>query len=440
MKPSKRLTVPAAVLSLLTACGPDSGSPEQAPLEGPPRSQPRAVQALPTTCADIRAAHPGAADGAYVLYAAGEASLPWTVYCHDMAGTPAEYLSLRVQGGTANFSTYAAGGASPGTSVRTAYSRLRIDPATLRVNTADQTFAVSTGSLTHSPEEVTAMPWGVAMSCNHEPALANIDLRNTPFAVAGEPFSIGGVDAQGSTVYSEDHQVVNLSGGGRCGWAAPVDSYNPFNQTGTWLPLRYRSSVLPASCVDLQSTQPSPEDGLYTLYVQRDPLKPWTAWCQDMAGAPTEYLPLVYTGTSNYSQYTAGGNSPGTSVRTTFTRLRVNPTTLRVNTADQRFSSSTGELRHGQEVVKSMPYAAAMGCSRVGVGNVDLRGTPFAVQTGAFARGGMSSESSSFSYSAGNQVVGLAGYGGCGWMAPTGSYNPFNQNGVPLTLVYTGQP
>jgi hypothetical protein len=127
-------------------------------------------------------------------------------------------------------------------------------------------------------------------------------------------------------------------------------------------------------------------------------------------------------------------------VRTTYTRLRLDPTTLRVNTADQTFSTSTGSLLHGSTQVTSMPYAAAMGCSRWGVGNVDLRGTPFAVAPGQFRIGGVSTGGSSYSYGAGNQVVGLSAYGGCGWVAPLDSFNPFNQNGMPLLLVYSGTP
>ncbi|ADO75393.1 GON domain-containing protein [Stigmatella aurantiaca] len=426
--------------ALVTACGGGDGVTDPAKPSEPSQLQPRTLQALPTNCQDIQAVHPTAGDGDYVLYIHGDATLPWTVYCHGMAGTPTEYLSLMHGGDTSNYSLYTAGGRSPGTPVRTAYARLRIDPSTLRVNTADQTFAWSTGSLTHAAETVTAMPFAVAMSCNRVLSASNVDLRDTPFAVAEGQFAAAGADAQGSAVYSENQQVVSLTGGGYCGWVAPVGSYNPFNQAGAWLQLQYRSSTLPSSCLDIQAIQPEATDGEYTLYANRNPLKPWTAWCHDMAGTPAEYLPLVHTGTSNYSQYTAGGYSPGTSVRTEYTRLRLDPVTLRVTTSDQTFSSSTGQLQHGAQQVTSMPYAVAMGCNRWGVGNVDLRGTPFAVASNTFSRGGASSEGSSFTHSSGNQVVNLSGFGICGWAGPLGSYNPFNQSGMPLALVYAGLP
>jgi hypothetical protein len=287
---------------------------------------------------------------------------------------------------------------------------------------------------------VSLLPYGVAMSCNGGLAPANIDLRGTPFAVAPGAFAVGGAGYKGSTAYSEANQVVSLSGGGNCGWDAPVGSFNPFNQSGAQLQLQFRAASRPATCQEIKSANPQAEDGNYTLYINNDPFRPWNAWCQNMAGVPSEYLTLVQVdASSNYSQYTAGGNSPGTDVRTTFTRLRLDPLTLRVNTADQTFSTSTGSLLHGGQPVTSMPYGVAMGCSRWGVGNVDLRGTPFAVATGQFRIGGVSA-SGSYNYSAGNQVVSLSGYGGCGWAAPLDSFNPFNQNGKPLTLVYTGTP
>jgi hypothetical protein len=37
-------------------------------------------------------------------------------------------------------------------------------------------------------------------------------------------------------------------------------------------------------------------------------------------------------------------------------------------------------------------------------------------------------------------VVALSAYGGCAWAGPLDSYNPFNQNGMPLRLVYSGTP
>jgi hypothetical protein len=50
--------------------------------------------------------------------------------------------------------------------------------------------------------------------------------------VAGE-FEVGGAGSSGSAVYSTDNRVVNLSGGGYCGWiCATPSTFNPFNDAG----------------------------------------------------------------------------------------------------------------------------------------------------------------------------------------------------------------
>lgn len=76
-----------------------------------------------------------------------------------------------------------------------------------------------------------------------------------------------------------------------------------------------------------------------------------------MAGTPREYLDLAATGENqNFSQYTAGGASPGTNI---------DPTTLTVDVGDLTFATSTGKLQHSSVTrgpsspyVTSMPYEA----------------------------------------------------------------------------------
>lgn len=184
---------------------------------------------LPGSCKDIHNSHPDAPDGNYVLFSNGNL---FTVYCYGMTGTPREYIDLAVTGPGANFSQYTAGGASPGTDVRTTFTRLRIDPATLTVDIGDLTFASSTGSLRHGGTTVKSMPYGVAMSCTAPQSTSgagNINLQSTPFQV-GSTFVTGGFHAAGSATVSPDHQVVALKGGGYCGWITPAPAlYNPFN-------------------------------------------------------------------------------------------------------------------------------------------------------------------------------------------------------------------
>jgi hypothetical protein len=183
---------------------------------------------VPATCTDVRARFPLAPDGQYVIFAKGD--MPVVVYCHDMASNPREYITLRQTAPGANFSQYTAGGASPGTNVRTSFTRLRFDPKLLVVDIGDLTFTESVGSLTHEGQKVTSMPYGAAMSCNSATdGLGNVDLRGTPFAVAN-PFAVGGFNANGSATLTSGDQVVELKGRGFCGWITPWPvMYNPFN-------------------------------------------------------------------------------------------------------------------------------------------------------------------------------------------------------------------
>jgi len=188
---------------------------------------------VPASCAELVATDTASTDGTFTLYFDGDGSKPWTVYCADMDATPSEYLELVMTGADLNFSQYTAGGSSPGTDVRTNYTRVRIDPATYSVDISDQRFSSSTGSLTHNVDDVISMPYGVAMDCNSAgTGLANINLQGTPFAV-DDTFCQAGFQASGSATFSENDQVVTIDGGGGCGWTSPAPCpHNPYNSTG----------------------------------------------------------------------------------------------------------------------------------------------------------------------------------------------------------------
>ncbi|WP_375768509.1 GON domain-containing protein [Archangium gephyra] len=441
----------AASLAVLPACGmEETNSPEakgldpQAPTElGQTRA---ALTTGPASCQDIKNANPSAADGAYVLFLSGDRTKPWTAWCKGMAGTPAEYLSLPSTGPSLNFSQYTAGANSGGGSnVRTLFTKVRIDPATLRVTTGDQTFSTSSGFLWHPVQNaVTSMSYAAAMNCDFgNPGLGNVDLRGTPFAAAPGQFVVVGSYPSGAATYSADNQVVDLWNRGDCGWNSVQGADHPFNGRSALLQLQYRQST-PASCQDIKTAHPAAADGAYVLYVNGDVAKPWEAWCHNMAGTPAEYLSLPSTGPSlNFSQYTAGANSGGGSnVRTLFTKVRIDPATLRVTTGDQTFSTSSGFLWHPvQNAVTSMSYAAAMNCDfgNPGLGNVDLRGTPFAAAPGQFVVVG-SYPSGAATYSSDNQVVDLWNRGDCGWNSVQGADHPFNGRSALLQLQYAPPP
>ena len=237
-----------AIASLLSACAADEAAPVDPGMdlpEGHPLvvGHPPVEAPRPASCADILGAQPGATDGEYMLYVGADAQKPWMAYCADMASAPKEYLPLVAVLGDHNFSQYTAGGASPGSNVRTSYVRLRIDPATLAVDIGDERFATSTGSLTHSfSEPVSSMPFGVAMACGNDAGLANIDLRGTEFAIAST-FAAVGTGGGGTTTMDPTQQAADLTGSGFCGWNAPANApFNPFNEAHGWvLQLAYKS-------------------------------------------------------------------------------------------------------------------------------------------------------------------------------------------------------
>jgi hypothetical protein len=212
-------------------------------LTGAIAGTPATASACVESCSAIRASHPAATDGYYELVVT---DMKFQVYCYDMAGTPREYIDVPTGEGI-NFSQYSAGGASPGSDVRTSYARVRLDPATLKVDIGDRTFASSTGALCHSaqscsPNFVTYLEYATAMDCvtpGSSTGLANVDLTGTPFAIENT-FVLGGYIPGGTSSLSPDGKVANLTGGGYCGWMSAGPGYHPVGSAGNYaLSLRY---------------------------------------------------------------------------------------------------------------------------------------------------------------------------------------------------------
>jgi hypothetical protein len=185
-----------------------------------------AVCFAPQNCGQVAGL---ANDSTTTLYVGGSATKPWTAYCHDGL----EYLTVSDD---TNFGQYTAGTKSPGSNAHTGYAKLRLDPATLLVDICDQTFAKSTGTLSHDPAHnnppiiVTSMPLGVAMDCSGDfstSGQAGVDVSSTPFAITSG-WSPAGGDAAG--IANKNARTASISGGGNCGWDAPTGSPgNPFN-------------------------------------------------------------------------------------------------------------------------------------------------------------------------------------------------------------------
>ncbi len=199
---------------------------------------------LPERCSDVRLDDPSAGDGDYTLYVEHDAARPWSAYCHDMANTQADYLPLVALGEGRNFSQYSASEETPGTDLRTRFTRVRIDPVTFAVEFDDVTFSSSTGGVEHGDFLFTEMPYGVASGCGYNDdeiadGIANVDLTGTPFRII-DNFCTLGASAHGGAVLSQSDQVADITGGGFCGWTSPGCTYNPHERTNpTFLELAY---------------------------------------------------------------------------------------------------------------------------------------------------------------------------------------------------------
>jgi hypothetical protein len=183
----------------------------------------------PSRCSQVRVDESGGVDGEYTLYVDGDPTMPWTAWCADMAGTPAEYLSVPNDDDRQNSAYETCGGVrmgwESGTPVYTRFSRVRIDPDTLSVIPDDFTFATSTGEC-HSFSDLTELYWGFAASCDGSPSgRANVDLTGTPFFVEPDAWIVDGWLAEGSATYSDDGKVVSLTGGGSCGYMVANSAY-----------------------------------------------------------------------------------------------------------------------------------------------------------------------------------------------------------------------
>ncbi len=175
----------------------------------------------------------------------------------------------------------------------------------------------------------------------------------------------------------------------------------------------------PRTAQEIIDEFPGTPDGEYTLYLGGDLSKPFKAYCYDMAGTPREYLTLEHTGGStNRSQYLAGGAVHGTTVNTNWTKVRFDPLSLTVNISDFLFSTSTGNINGEVEI----PFGLAKDCyaywSTNGQANVNFVGTSFAVNDTWTIEGYLANGSSTFSNN--NQVVDIRGGGWCGHNRPTG--------------------
>jgi hypothetical protein len=163
------------------------------------------------SCSDVVSEGLGSVNGDYTIHTAAGQS--YTVYCNGMPNTPTEYLDLVDTGvptvppfGNALTDFTFLDGANYSAIARlayadhlvTAYTKIRLLPATLQVDTSDNTFSTTTGT----PDNIDVPPisyvlYGSVEGCNSVvPAVgfSSVDLRGTPFQVSDTMI----VDAGGS--------------------------------------------------------------------------------------------------------------------------------------------------------------------------------------------------------------------------------------------------
>ncbi|MFY1831440.1 GON domain-containing protein [Myxococcus fulvus] len=168
------------------------------------------------SCAEIQARHPGARDDTYRLRLGPHKV---EVYCHDMAGTPREYLTLPKTGQTTNYSYYGRGPNTAPAGLTTWYQKVRFNPADLTLDLSDTTFAIRQGWASFGPTRIESVPLASAGDCvanDSRTGRSNIDLTGTPFGIEPGQFQTSGFNPSG-TATSKGSQIVNLRGGGYCG-------------------------------------------------------------------------------------------------------------------------------------------------------------------------------------------------------------------------------
>eukprot|EP01045_Picozoa_sp_COSAG04_P001115 COSAG04_NODE_34_length_34523_cov_40.302446_29_plen_589_part_00 len=195
---------------------------------------------------------------------------------------------------------------------------------------------------------------------------------------------------------------------------------------------------LPATCQEVLYRDPSSQDGDYIL--QCSPADTaFDVFCAGMNGTdggPREYLTLPAGTDLNFAEYLCGEEcqaaNPGDStVRSVFAKIRINPCTLFVDIQDYTFASSTGRVTHVDSgngavtIYTEQPFGTAGSCEggsgsgpggeggAVGKGNVDVRGTPFTINT-TWVPHGAQAFGSSKRVGDGQKSVGISGGGYCG--------------------------
>jgi len=200
------------------------------------------VTCSPSSCQQLWAEDELAADGDHTLFVDNDPTKGYSAHCADMAVGPRTYLNLanidnaggQTHATGQNFSHYGAGQDLPLLTIW--YSRVSFNPVLLVVDTSDRRFTTTLGTPATNGNNANEFPtYASCGSCvSHDTAAgtANVDLRGTPFAVATEETWVPGGFANAGTANfpadpdpanppHDDRKVVNITGGGFCGYNSP---------------------------------------------------------------------------------------------------------------------------------------------------------------------------------------------------------------------------
>jgi hypothetical protein len=192
-------------------------------------------------------------------------------------------------------------------------------------------------------------------------------------------------------------------------------------------------SFRPRTCQDIVDYIPSIGDGEYTLYIDQDPTLRWKVYCADMQSSPREYLTLPYAGDGlNMAMFAPAS---GGEVVTSYDKIRIEAGTGIIDIGDTTFAVSTGSAVHDRVTLTSMPYGVAMSCGATAKMNINLRGTPYRLET-SFSFYGTKPETTTV-FASDRKALDMTAKGTCAWVAPTERTNPTSADSQPvLRLAY----
>jgi len=191
---------------------------------------------FPKNCSDIKLIYSALGDDYYKIFYQGNNDQSFCVWCQDLrTDSPKEYIKVKPE---TNYSGMSAGHYYKGNNVRSAYSKIRIYPDTLKVDIYDHTFAISSGEINfidaYGVDTWTRnyAPYGYPSNCcscdkrDNPESVARIDLTGTSFALRDDVLwqikPETGHGGYGPPI-SPNRQIVELrAANGHCGWAKPT--------------------------------------------------------------------------------------------------------------------------------------------------------------------------------------------------------------------------